>query len=80
VSPIDTPTAEGQQKPKRARRACRVFDEEGQEVFVRKTCPHCGKVKPLAAFGLRRMGDGKIRCCPWCSACRAKPTAARSAP
>lgn len=55
---------------KRARRDPRVFDEAGAEVFISKMCPHCLRVKPLKAFGLRKMGDGKIRDCPWCRTCR----------
>jgi hypothetical protein len=75
---IETLMAEGQAKPSRSRapRPCRVFDEEGREVFITKMCPHCREVKPLKKFGLRRMGDGTIRCAPWCKACRAKPAAA----
>lgn len=60
-------------KRKRAARPARIFDQDGNEVFVTLTCPHCGKTKPLRAFGLRKMADGKIRNCPWCSACRANP-------
>jgi hypothetical protein len=56
----------------RARREARVFDEEGREVFITKLCPHCRLVKPLRAFGLRKMGNGQIRCCPWCRACRSQ--------
>ncbi len=57
----------------RALRPPRVFDADGREVFVSLRCPHCGKTRPLAQFGLRKMGDGKIRNCPWCKACRSHP-------
>lgn len=60
------------------KRPARIFDVDGNEVFVSLRCLHCGETKPLAKFGLRRMGDGKIRNCPWCTACRSnaqKPAA-----
>jgi len=60
----------------RAPRPCRVFDAGGAEVFITKMCPHCLRVKPLRDFGLRKMGDGKIRCAPWCKKCRATPKGA----
>jgi hypothetical protein len=62
---------------KRAARPCRVFDSDGREVLISKLCPHCLQTKPLASFGLRLMGDGKVRCAPWCKACRG---AARTRP
>jgi hypothetical protein len=62
----------------RAPRPCRVFDEEGNEVLISKLCPHCHRIKPLRDFGLRKMADGKIRCCPWCKACRAGATAKKA--
>jgi hypothetical protein len=57
----------------RAPRPARVFDQGGAEVFITMICPHCRATKPLRAFGLRKMGDGKIRNAPWCKACRARP-------
>lgn len=71
---IETLMAEGQAKPARKRRPARVFDGEGNEVFITLTCPRCRRTRPLAQFGLRRMGDKKIRNAPWCKACRAKPS------
>ncbi len=52
------------------RRPARVFDADGNEVFVTMVCMRCRATKPLSSFGLRRMGDGKIRNCPWCRKCR----------
>jgi len=63
----------------RAPRPARVFDTEGREVFITLTCPACGRSAPLAQFGLRRMGNGQIRNCPWCKRCRAKPGDERAA-
>ncbi len=65
--------AEGQAKPARKPRPARVFTADGEEVLITLRCPHCRKVKPLSAFGLRRMADGKIRSCPWCRTCRSRP-------
>ncbi len=50
-----------------------VYDAEGRPVLITMACPHCHQVKPLAAFGLRRMANGQIRNCPWCKGCRARP-------
>ena len=58
---------------KRARRPAEVFDAKGTPVLITLRCPHCGKTKALRAFGLRRMGNGQIRNCPWCTACRSNP-------
>lgn len=55
---------------KRKRIVPRVFDAEGREVFITQLCTKCHRSKPLAAFGLRRMPDGKIRSIPRCKACR----------
>ena len=33
-------------------------------------CTGCGKLKPASAFGLRKMGDNKIRNQPQCKTCR----------
>lgn len=57
----------------RTARPARVFDAEGRPVLITMTCPQCRKTKPLSAFGLRRMGNGQIRNCPWCKACRSAP-------
>ena len=70
---IETLVAEGQAKPTRKRRPARVFDADGNEVFITFTCPHCLRTRPLAQFGLRRMENGQIRNAPWCKACRARP-------
>lgn len=35
-------------------------------------CTECGRWKPAAEFGLRKMGDGKIRNQAQCTACRGK--------
>ena len=38
-----------------------------------RICPHCGKEKPLSAFGFRKMKpgkDGEIRNQSWCKECR----------
>lgn len=35
-----------------------------------RQCPHCGKTKPISAFGYRDMGDGTIRNQSWCKECR----------
>lgn len=55
------------------RREARVFDAARAEVFITYRCSRCGKSKPLAAFGLRKMDDGKIRSIPQCRDCRALP-------
>lgn len=55
---------------KRAPTPCRLFTAEGVEVFVSQVCTKCHRMKPLAAFGLRRMADGKIRSIPQCKVCR----------
>jgi superfamily II helicase len=35
-----------------------------------RICPHCGQEKPLDDFGLRNMGNDKIRNQSWCKDCR----------
>ncbi len=35
-----------------------------------RVCPHCGKEKPISAFGYRKMGSGIIRNQSWCTSCR----------
>lgn len=62
-----------QRSEKRKPIAAEVFTREGDEVLITLTCPHCQATKPLRAFGLRRMGNGQIRNCPWCKTCRANP-------
>lgn len=62
---------------KRKRRPCRVFDEDGAEVFITKMCPRCRKVKPLKGFGLRRMPGWRIRNQPQCGPCRSRGSASR---
>jgi hypothetical protein len=64
----------------RARRDSRVFDIEGREVFITKLCPRCHAMRPLSAFGLRRMGNGSIRDCPWCRRCRSLATRKHESP
>jgi hypothetical protein len=61
-----TPSAAAKRTPI----ACRLFTADGVEVLVTQICTKCGRSKPLAAFGLRRMPDGKIRSIPRCKACR----------
>ncbi len=50
-----------------------VFTKDGEPVLITLTCPHCYATKPLKQFGLRRMGNGTIRNCPWCKTCRSNP-------
>lgn len=38
-------------------------------ILYRK-CPKCGEIKPLIEFGLRKMGNGKVREQSWCKKCR----------
>lgn len=57
----------------RPRRSSRVFTAEGHEVFITKPCPRCRRLRPLSAFGLRRMNDGTVRDAPWCKECRNYP-------
>lgn len=57
----------------RAPRPPRVFDADGNEVFITMLCPRCRKLRPLCQFGLRRMAGGQIRNCPWCKTCRSGP-------
>ena len=65
-----TPIADEGRVHEQALRA--LLDVDGREVFITLTCPTCKVTKPLSAFGLRRMGDGKIRNAPWCKRCRAR--------
>jgi hypothetical protein len=53
----------------------RVFTDADEEVFITLICTACGKAKPLSKFGLRRMADGSLRNCPWCSPCRSGASA-----
>lgn len=54
----------------RRRRDPRVFDADGREVLITQVCTKCGSSKPLTAFGLRHMPDGKVRSIPQCRTCR----------
>jgi hypothetical protein len=51
---------------------CRLFTEDGEEVFITQICTKCGLTKPLKAFGLRRVGR-KLRSISQCKACRSNP-------
>lgn len=64
TAPVEAP------KKRRQKRDCRIFDAEGNEVFLSVYCVHCQQTKPLPAFGLRKMADGGIRNQPWCRECR----------
>jgi hypothetical protein len=69
--PAKTPKPEGgQPRGPRKRRKSAVYDADGNEVLVSLTCLKCRALKPLAQFGLRKMGDGAIRNQPWCRGCR----------
>lgn len=52
----------------------RVFTSNGEEVEITLTCLQCHAMKPLKEFGLRRMGDGKVRSISTCKECRGKPS------
>jgi len=65
--------------PKRTRRSAQLFDVEGNPVHIRLTCLCCKEVKPLAAFGLRKMSNGTVRNQPWCRACRSTKNSATKA-
>jgi len=54
----------------RKRRKTAVYDHEGHEILITLMCLKCRNIKPLAQFGLRKMGDGAIRNQPWCRTCR----------
>jgi len=69
------PTAPAAPRPKRARRSADLFDAEGNPVHINLTCLCCKTVKPLAAFGLRKMPNGIIRNQPWCRNCRSSKSA-----
>jgi len=66
--------------PKRARRSSELFDAEGNPVHINLTCLCCKEVKPLAAFGLRKMPNGIIRNQPWCRTCRSSKNPGAKAP
>ncbi len=59
---------------KRAPIEARVYLADGTEVFITQVCTRCHRAKPLRAFGLRRMPDGKVRSIPQCRRCRAGST------
>lgn len=54
----------------RKRRKSAVYDADGNEVLITMMCLKCRAMKPLTAFGLRKMADGAIRNQPWCRGCR----------
>src|SRR5258705_10210498 len=79
VTPMLTPEPEKKVKaprdpnaPKepRKRRKSAVYDADGNEVLITMMCLKCRAMKPLTAFGLRKMADGAIRNQPWCRGCR----------
>jgi len=41
--------------------------EDGE---LKRVCPNCDEEKFMSEFGLRDMGNGKIRNQSWCSDCR----------
>jgi hypothetical protein len=57
-------------KEPRKRRKSAVYDADGNEVLITMMCLKCRSMKPLTAFGLRKMADGAIRNQPWCRTCR----------
>lgn len=65
------PKKEKKARGPRKKRKSAVYDAEGNEVLISLTCLKCKNLKPLAQFGLRKMGDGAIRNQPWCRGCRA---------
>lgn len=68
TAPDATRKAPAPEKPKR--RKASVYDADGNEVFITLLCLKCRNMRPLSAFGLRRMADGAIRNQPWCRGCR----------
>ncbi len=74
MRPIEQLIAEGAAKPARKRLDARLFTAAGDEVFITQICTRCHKAKPLKAFGLRRMDDGKLRFIPQCKVCRTTPS------
>jgi hypothetical protein len=46
-----------------------LFNADGRPVYVTMLCPKCRKVKPLRAFGLRRLA-GRLRSISQCKRCR----------
>ena len=81
-SSLEAPASpEAPAAPKRLRRSSELFDVEGNPVQITLTCLCCKEVKPLAAFGLRKMPNGVVRNQPWCRACRSgKSAEAKAAP
>jgi hypothetical protein len=61
----------------RPRRKSSIYDAEGNEVLITLMCLKCRQIKPLAQFGLRKMGDGAIRNQPWCRTCRSAGSSKR---
>lgn len=71
LAPAEAPSQkESKKRGPRKRRKSAVYDADGNEVLVSLTCLKCRQLKPLAQFGLRKMGDGAIRNQPWCRGCR----------
>jgi hypothetical protein len=64
----------------RQRRKSAVYDSDGHEVLITLMCLKCRKMRPLAQFGLRKMGDGAIRNQPWCRGCRSAATPKKQIP
>ena len=48
---------------------CDLFTADGTPVIVTMVCTRCHRMKPLRAFGLRRI-DGKLRSIAQCKRCR----------
>jgi hypothetical protein len=84
--PTTPPGEQAQPAPaprKRQRRPAELFDREGNPVIVRYPCTKCGRMKPVAAFGIRKMNRGELRANTICGPCRGayvakKPDAAPS--
>lgn len=68
VEPAPPASAGAAAKPKR--RKTSIYDADGNEVFITLLCLKCHQMRPLSAFGLRKMADGAIRNQPWCRPCR----------
>jgi hypothetical protein len=65
---------------KAKRHRSRVYDADGNEVFLTLICLKCRRMRPLSQFGLRRMTDGAIRNQPWCRTCRSEEPAEAEVP
>jgi hypothetical protein len=73
--------AQAQLEPprKRQRRPAELFDRDGNPVIVRYPCTECGRMKPVAAFGIRKMNRGELRANTICGPCRGAYQAKRPA-